>query len=170
VGIQKELAALESAVQQKESDVDLGTAADRLRDGFVTYLNQIVALNKNSWLGQSVSVRLMERSFRIKVGDGNWQSKLGATQRLYFFLAYHYALMTLVRFKESHFPGFLMLDFPATVGDGTTIADKENFLLEPYVGLLQQKQFETCQVIAAGRSFKDLNNVHRIELTKTYAA
>jgi hypothetical protein len=126
-----------------------------LRDGFVTYLNRIVALNANSWFGQSVSIRLAERSFRIKVGESNWKTKLGATQKLYFFLAYHYAL----------FPGFLMIDFPAKVEDGTTVADKENFLLEPFVELLKKKEMLGCQVIAAGRSFKDLKDVRRTEFT-----
>lgn len=166
--VQQELAALEASVQEKESDTDLESLADHLRDGFLTYLNRITALNKNSWFGQSVSVRLSDRWFRIKVGDSGWKTKLGATQKLYFFLAYHYALMDLVRFDSSRFPGFLMLDFPAKVEDGTTIADKENFLLEPFVELLKKKEMTGCQVIAAGRSFKDLQDVRRIELTKIW--
>jgi len=168
VRIQKELAELESAVQEKTSDVDLETLADHLRDGFVTYLNRIVALNQNSWLEQSVSVRLSERSFRIKVADSNWKIKLGATQKMFFFLAYHYALMDLVRFPESRFPGFLIIDFPVKVEDGTTVADKENFLLEPFVELLQKEEMAGCQVIAAGRSFKGLKNVRRIDFANIW--
>ena len=80
------------------------------------------------------------------MGDSNWKTKLGATQKLYFFLAYDYALMDLVRFQDSRFPGFLMLDFPAKVEDGTIIADKENFLLEPFVELLKKKEMAGCQV------------------------
>ena len=166
--VQRELAALEASVQEKESNADLESLADHLRDGFLTYLNRITALNNNSWIGQSVSVRLSERWFRIKVGDSNWKTKLGATQKLYFLLAYHYALMDLVRFESSRFPGFLMLDFPAKVEDGTTIADKENVLLEPFVELLKKKEMTGCQIIAAGRSFKDLKDVRRIELTKIW--
>jgi uncharacterized Zn finger protein (UPF0148 family) len=166
--IQKELADLESAVQKKTSDVDLASLADRLRDGFATYLNRIVALNPKSCLWTGVSVRLAERSFRIRVADSNWKTKLGATQRLYFLFAYHYALMDLVRFGDSRFPGFLMLDFPAKVEDGTTVADKENFILQPFVELSQKKELAGYQVIAAGRSFKDLKGVHRLDFTKLW--
>jgi hypothetical protein len=73
--------------------------------------------------------------------------------------------MDLVRFQDSRFPGFLMFDFPAKVEDGTTVADKENFLLEPFVELLKKKEMVGCQGIAAGRSFKDLRDVKRIEFT-----
>jgi DNA repair exonuclease SbcCD ATPase subunit len=166
--IQGELAALNASVTEKANAIDLETAADRLRDGFNTYLNRVFTLNPNSWLGQSVSVRIGERTLRFKVGDGNWKTKLGGTQRLYFFLAYHYALINLVRFDDARFPGFVMLDFPATFEDGTTVADKENFLLEPFVDLLKSKEFEGCQVIAAGRSFEGMKDVHRIELSKIW--
>jgi DNA repair ATPase RecN len=166
--IQKELADLECAVQAKTSEADLESRGDRLRDGFATYLNRIMELQPNSWLGMSISVRIGERSFRIKVGDSNWRTKLGGTQRLYFLLAYHYALMDLARFEDSRFPGFLMVDFPAKVEDGTTIADKENFLIEPFVELLGKKELAGCQLIAAGRSFKNLQGVTRLELTKVW--
>lgn len=166
--IQEELATLNASVTEKTNAIDLETAADRLRDGFNTYLNRVVTMNQNSWLGQNVSVRIAERTFRIKVGDGNWKTKLGGTQRLYFFLAYYYALMNLVRFDDTRFPGLVILDFPATFEDGTTIADKENFLLEPFVELLKFKEFAGCQVIAAGRSFEGMKDVHRIELSKIW--
>jgi hypothetical protein len=148
--------------------VDFESLSDHLRDGFMTYLNSITSLNPNSWLGAAISVRVSERSFRFKVSESNWKTKLGATQRLYFLFAYHYALMDLLRFEGSRFPGLLMLDFPAKVEDGTTIADKENFILEPFVELLRRAEMDGCQVIAAGRSFKDLENVHRVDFTKVW--
>jgi hypothetical protein len=61
-----------------------------------------------------------------------------------------------------------MLDFPANLEDRAAIADKENFILEPFVDLLQKKEMKGCQVIAAGRSFKGLNRVHAIELEEVW--
>lgn len=163
--IQKELAELEAAVAAMKSDTDLMSCADRLQDGFGTYFNRITKSNPKSWLGQAVTFRLDERSFEFRVGNADWRTKLGATQRLYFLLAYHFALLSLIHFDESRYPGLLILDFPAKVEDGTTVADKENFLLEPFVELLRKKEMTGCQVIAAGRSFQDLKNVNRIPFT-----
>ena len=166
--VKAEISNLESKVDTKTNVVDFETLADGLRDGINTYLNRIKQLNPNSWLGSEVSVRLAERSFKFKVGESGWDAKLGGTQRLYFLFAYHYALLSLTKLPNSLYPGFLMLDFPANLEDRAAIADKENFILEPFVELLRKKEMSGCQVIAAGRSFRGLKGVHVNELTEVW--
>jgi hypothetical protein len=166
--VQGEIAEVESAVESQTSQVDFETLADRLRDGMVTYFNRIVQLNPKSWLGNTVSVRLAERSLRLRVGESGWKAKLGGTQRLYFLFAYHYALLSLSRYPDALYPGFLMIDFPANLEDRAAIADKENFILEPFVELLQKEDMQGCQVIAAGRSFKGLKSVNAIEFDEVW--
>lgn len=166
--IQKEIADAEAAIEMNASDVDFESLGDRVRDGMNTYLNRIVELNPNSWLGQAVSVRISERSVRFRVGDTNWKTKLGATQRLYFLFAYHYALLSLCRFADTRYPGLVIIDFPANLEDREAIADKENFILEPFVELMNGKDFAGCQVIAAGRSFERLDGVTAVEFSEVW--
>lgn len=166
--VQEEIAEIETSVDGKTSQVDFESLGDRLRDGMITYFNRIVQLNPKSWLGNAVSVRLDERSLRFRVGESGWKAKLGGTQRLYFLFAYHYALLNLSRYPDTLYPGFVMIDFPASLEDRAAIADNENFILEPFVELLQNEDMSGCQVIAAGRSFKGLENVHAIEFEEVW--
>jgi hypothetical protein len=166
--VQLEINELESAVDGKANEVDFETIADRLRDGMGTYLNRIVELNPQSWIGNSVSVRLSDRQVRFRVGDSGWKAKLGGTQKLYFFFAYHYALLNLSKYPNTLYPGFLMMDFPASLEDRKAIADKENFILEPFVELLQREEMKGCQMLVAGRSFKELRHVNVLEFTEVW--
>ena len=168
VTIQQEIAQIETTVDSKTSEVDFETMGDRIRDGMLTYFNRIVELNPKSWLGNTVSVRFAERTVRLKAGESGWKSKLGGTQRLYFLFAYHYALLNLTRFEDTLYPGFTMIDFPASLEDRAAIADRENFILEPFVELLKRDDMKGCQLLAAGRSFKGLKNVHALEFTELW--
>jgi hypothetical protein len=160
--LQKEIDTFEAAAAEKSSDVDLDVWAVRLRDAMNTYLNRILVLNPKSWIGESVSVSLNERSFRFRVGEGSWK-KLGATQRLYFLFAYQYALLSLSQYDGAHYPGIVIIDFPANLEDRAAIKDKENFVLQPFIELLGEDRMRGCQLIAAGRAFEGLANVHRYD-------
>lgn len=166
--IQQEIAQIEATVDSKTSEVDFESMGDRIRDGMLTYFNRIVELNPKSWLGNTVSVRFGERTVRLKAGESGWKSKLGGTQRLYFLFAYHYALLNLTRFEDTLYPGFAMIDFPASLEDRAAIADKENFILEPFVELLKRDDMKGCQLLAAGRSFKGLEDVHSLEFNELW--
>ena len=87
---------------------------------------------------------------------------------LYFLLAYHYGLMSLTSVPECRYPGFVMLDFPAEMIDGSSVADKENFVLEPFIRLLNQDGMEGMQLIAAGSAFEGIEEVNRIELREIW--
>ena len=153
--IQQETTALEQEVAAQSSALDFGRASDDLQDGMVTYLNAIKKAVPSSWTQKEPRVRLDERRARFTVGDRKWETQLGGTLTIYFLLAYHYALMGLIRFDHCHFPGFLVLDFPAEL-DGTSIRDTENFAIEPFVTLLSQEAFSGCQLIASGVAFENL--------------
>jgi hypothetical protein len=166
--IQQETSALEQEVASQSGALDFEKASDQLRDGMVTYLNAIKKVVPSSWTQKEPSMDLDDRKARFLVGDRRWDTQLGGTLSLYYLIAYHYALMGLVKFEQCHFPGFLVLDFPAEL-DGTSTRDTENFAVEPFVALLSGEQFRGCQVIAAGVAFENLKGANRVEFTKVWA-
>jgi hypothetical protein len=165
--IQAEVSVLETTVSAHNSHVDYERLGDLIADGMNTYLGRIQELNPASWTQQEVSVQLSERDCRIKVGKSNWRTKLGGTLGLYFLLAYQYALMNLTKEPGTHYPGLVILDFPAEV-NGVSIEDEENFVLVPFIELAGQKGMEQTQVVAAGSSFKNLVGAHRVELNTVW--
>ena len=166
--IQEEVGRLEADVASQSAALDFERASDQLADGMNSYLNSIHKKQSTLWTQKEVRVRLDEKRFRFLVGDRRWNNQLGGTLSLYFLIAYHYSLMSLVPHSECHFPGFVALDFQAELEDGSSVADKENFVLEPFIELLTNKEFSGCQVIAAGAAFENLMGAHRIEFTKIW--
>lgn len=166
--IQHEVADLEAQVREESGRIDFEQAGDSLSDGMNTYLNLIKQARPTSWTQAAVAAQLDDRKLRINVGDQRWQSKLGGTLTLYFLISYHYALMSLSNNPQCHYPGLLILDFPAELEDGSSVADKENFVVEPFVSLLQQPDYRPAQVIAAGVAFENLEGAHRIELSRIW--
>ena len=166
--IQKETAALEAEVAQQSGLLEFDRPSDRIQDGMNSYLNEIKKKAPASWTQKEVKVRIEEKRFRFLVGDRKWSGQLGGTLSLYFLIAYHYALMCLTPNETCHFPGFLALDFPAELEDGSSIDDKEVFVLEPFVELLRAEAYKECQVIAASAAFRNLQGANCIELTKIW--
>jgi hypothetical protein len=132
-----------------------------MADGMNTYFNRINVLKPGSYAQREVRFTFSERGFRVKVGDGRWDKKLGGTMSLYFLLAYHYALLRLTTLPECHYPGLALIDFPAELPD---IVDEENFLVTPFVELLSQDDMKNAQLVIAGTGFVGLEGVHRVEL------
>lgn len=166
--IQTEAGSLESEVANQSAAVDFERASDQLVDGMNAYVNSIHKKAPTSWTQDEVRVRLDERRFRFLVGDRRWNSQLGGTLSLYFLIAYHYSLMSLADKEGCHFPGFIALDFQAELEDGPSVADRENFVLEPFIELLATEPYSGCQVIAAGAAFENLVGAHRIEFGKIW--
>jgi hypothetical protein len=46
----------------------------------------------------------------------------------------------------------------------------ENFVIEPFIELLSQKDMAGCQVIAAGSSFVGLKGAKRVQLNHVWKA
>jgi hypothetical protein len=166
--IQKTLADLEAAVNEHNRQIDFERSGDILSDAMNTYLNYIKKTNPRSWTQSEVIFRIDDRRFNVRVGGSSWTTKLGGTLTLYFLIAYHYALMSLVINPQFNYPGFLLLDFPAELEDADSVADKENFVIEPFVALLAKEGMEATQVIAGGSSFENLKGSNRIEFSKIW--
>lgn len=166
--IRTDILALQSEVDSLNKTVDFDRAADDLTDGMNTYLNAISKINPKSWTQDPVQFSLDERTFRVRIGRNNWSTKLGGTLSLYFLISYHYSLLSLCQKRLSNFPGLCILDFPAELEDGSAVADKENFVLEPFINLLNRSDMNGCQMIAAGSAFESLPNANRIELKQIW--
>lgn len=162
--MEKELASLETEVQRAGQQLDFDTAEDRLSDGMNEYLNAIRRLRRGVWEHGEVSVSFSRDSFNVKVGKRRWNKALGGTDTLYFLMAYHYALMKLTTMDGCHYPGLAILDLPPDFL-GESIADKENFIIQPFVELLSRDGYENTQLIAAGAAFEGLEDANRIELS-----
>ena len=166
--IQKEIIELEGKVADQNSVIDFEKMADVFTDSINTYLNQIHRRKPKLWSQKSVAVDFRKRYFKFFVGERGWRSKLGGTATLIFLMSYHYGLISLTNRNNYNYPGLLVLDFPAVLDDGSTVRDKENFVLEPFVELLQEDNMSNVQIIAAGSSFKNLAGANRIELNEIW--
>ena len=104
----------------------------------------------------------------MMVGGQRWTSGLGDTLRHYFLLSYHYGLMRLSNHADYHYPGVAIIDFPPRLEQLATIGDTENFVLIPFVELLERPEMLGTQLIAAGAAFEGLPEANRIELTHVW--
>ena len=166
--IQKEVAKLQAEVAEQKGEIDFESARQLLADCMNTYLHFIHIIDENSWNHGEVSLRLSESDFKFMVGKGRWRDKLGGTLTLYFLIAYHYALLSLVKVPDTHYPGLVLLDLPGKLEDARFVEDKENFVVEPFIELTGAKGMEETQFIAAGSAFENLAGANRIKLTHVW--
>jgi hypothetical protein len=168
--LQHSATLLETDVRSEEQKVNWEQSGDLLAGGMNTYLNRLEVPGKETWSQGAVGVRLKERNFTFTVGTGTWTSKLGGTLSTYFLLAYQFGLLNLTPKPDVHYPGLTILDLPASLelDDGTSLADNENYILRPFIELLQKPGMETTQLIATGKAFAGLQGAHRIELTTVW--
>ncbi len=164
----KQIADLTNEVKKQRAELDYVEPSEALADGMNSYLNRIRKTRENLWAQKDVRMLLNDRGFDFHVGDRSWRSKLGGTSTLFFLIAYHYGLLSLSGTPGRHYPGFLVLDFPAELDDGTRVRDQENFVLEPFVELLAEDSEAAGQVIAAGSSFEGLVGANRVEFTRVW--
>jgi len=166
--IQAEVAELNAQVENLRQKVNLAKASDMLTDGMNTYLNALQSQGKDLWTQKGVAFKMRKRDFGVIVSGDDWGSKLGGTLTLYFLFAYHFALLNLVRYPDTHYPGLAVLDLPPTLEDGSTVKDDENFVLEPFGKLMEKPDMENTQIIVTGAAFENLKGVNRIELTQVW--
>lgn len=162
--IEAAVAALERKVEAQSAVVDFETSADKLADGMNDYTAMLNRAQPNAWPLDRINIRLGERKFEIRIGNGRWQAKCGGTLSLYFLISYQFGLLTLAKHPKTHFPGFVILDFPPVLEDGSSVHDKENYVVEPFVELLKRDDFSETQVIAVGSVFEGLDAANRVEL------
>lgn len=160
--IEKEADELQQQVSLQTSRIDFTSSSKALSAGMNEYVSQLICDGTKMWTQGRIELTLKKDSFRLRVSSQKWQSPLGGTMRIYFLLAYHYSLLKLSIDEASRVPGFLLLDFPATI-EGEQVADHENFAIEPFIKLCNKNEYSHVQVIAAGSAFKGLEGANRIK-------
>jgi len=166
--IEDALIDLEQKVLEQSRGIEFERLGDRMGDVMNDYLNQISESAETSWTQGKVSFRINEKRSDVRVGGEPWRAKLGGSLTNIFLLAYHYSLLSLTKFSECNYPGLLLLDFPAEIEESTSVGDKENFVLEPFVNLMAQDGMHETQLIAAGSSFENLAGSTRIEFSRIW--
>ncbi len=84
-------------------------------------------------------------------------------------MAYQYGLLTLSDKPQCHYPGFAVIDLPGEFA-GEAVADKENFIVQPFIDLLNKKECRGVQLIMTGTSFDGLEGAHSHLLTQVHVA
>jgi hypothetical protein len=166
--IQKEVSDLERKVTEQNILIDYEKVALDLEDSMNSYLNFIQTSRPKLWSQNKINFELNNKEFYFKIGKRKWTIKLGGTTTLIFLMAYHYGLLCQTNNQNKNYPGLLLIDFPAELDDGTTVKDKENFILEPFLNLLNKPNMINAQIIAAGSSFEGLTGSNRIELDQIW--
>lgn len=167
--IEREIEPLHTHVNEAVRAMDFDAAAAQFEDGMNIYLNAINLLRPGVWLHRPIAIDLSRSSFAIRVGSRRWQAALGGTDTLYFLMAYHYSLMVLSDKADRHYPGLSIIDVPGEFS-GEAIEDKENFIVQPFIELLNKDEYAGAQLIITGVSFAGLEGANRIRLTDVYTA
>ena len=123
------------------------------------YFEALNRLRPQTWHHSPVQLNLSRREAVFRVGSRRWMAALGGTDSLYFLMAYHYGLLSLSGKAGSHYPGIAIIDLPGEFL-GEAIEDKENFIVQPFVELLEGEAFEGAQLLITGASFTGLAGVH----------
>lgn len=162
-----EVTPLFSEVERARDQVDVPEALEALADGMNEYLRLLNEYRPGSWRHRPCSVSMRRNAVRFNVGARRWNWVLGGTDSLYFLLAYHYALMRLSSEGSRCVPGLTIIDLPAELA-GESVADQENFVVQPFVDLVDRGGADDMQVIVAGLGFVGLRGCHRITLDTAY--
>ena len=88
-----EITVLEAAVKMARAGLDFEQAADDLSSGMNTYLNELTRREPGIWQQEEVKGRLSESFFDIFVGSVSAKQKLGGSNKIRLWMAYHYALL-----------------------------------------------------------------------------
>lgn len=167
--LEKEIEPLQERVNELVAATDFNAASSKLEDGMNSYLNALNVLRPKVWRHSAVTVDVSRSSFTIRVGKRRWHAALGGTDTLYFLMAYHYGLLRLSSDDQTHYPGLAIIDVPAEFS-GEAVEDKENFIVQPFIDLLQTEHFKDVQLIMTGASFTGLQGAHFQRLSEVHVA
>lgn len=165
--IQTRVDELEREVNERNASLDFETPSDLMTGGMNEYTSKLEVNKEKMWKQLPIRFHLSKHDIRIRVGKQRWDDQLGETNTIYFLLAYHYALLASSNYEHSRYPKFLLFELPGEV-EGKRVADKENFVIEPFIELCGREGFEDLQVIATGSAFEGLKGAHRIELSEVW--
>lgn len=176
IGMTTEIARLQGLITPVQDRVDAAfgaidfqAAAAQLEDGMNAYLEALNHPGKKIWLHSHVNVDINRNGFSLRIGRQRWSAALGGTDSLYFLMAYHYGLLALSSRQGSHYPGISIIDVPGEFS-GEAVADKENFIVQPFIDLLKRPEFAGAQLIITGASFTNLSGAFSQRLINVYVA
>lgn len=167
--IEREIEPLQAHVDEQVRTTDFDTAAAQFEDGMNAYLAAINVLRPGVWRHNPIVVEVSRSTFTIRVGGRRWHAALGGTDTLYFLMAYHYGLLALSDKLGRHYPGLAIIDVPGEFS-GEAVEDKENFIVQPFIDLVNRAEYQGAQVIITGASFAGLEAVYRLHLSDVYVA
>lgn len=167
--IELEIEPLQVRVEEAIRGTDFEAGAAKIEEGMNAYLTAINLLRDGVWRHSPVAITVTRSTFTIRVGQRRWNAALGGTDTLYFLMAYHYGLLTLSDKPECHYPGLSIIDVPGEFS-GEEVEDKENFIVQPFIDLLQREEYNGAQTIITGVSFAGLEEAHRLHLTNVHVA
>jgi hypothetical protein len=167
--LEQEIVPIQTRVDDTSRAIDFEAAASQLEDGMNAYLEALNHPGKKVWLHSHVNVDISRSGLTFRVGRQRWSAALGGTDSLYFLMAYHYGLLALSAKPGSHYPGLSIIDVPGEFS-GEAVADKENFIVQPFIDLLNRDEFAGAQLIITGASFTGLSGAHFQRLTEVHVA
>jgi hypothetical protein len=167
--LEKQIAPIQDRVDAAIQSIDFDAASGYLEDGMNAYLEALNHLRPNTWRHSPVRVDLSRRGATFRVGSRRWSTALGGTDSLYFLMAYHYGLLSVSPRPSCHYPGIAIIDLPGEFL-GEAIEDKENFIVQPFVDLLDKDGFEGVQMVITGASFTGLAGAHVETLRHVHVA
>lgn len=169
LALEKQIEPIQDRIDEAIQSIDFNAASGYLEDGMNAYLEALNELRPNTWRHSPVRVDLSRRGATFRVGSRRWSTALGGTDSLYFLMAYHYGLLSVSPQPTCHYPGFAIIDLPGEFL-GEAIEDKENFIVQPFVDLLNREGFEGVQLIITGASFTGLVGTHVETLRHVHVA
>jgi hypothetical protein len=167
--LEAQIAPLAEKVGNAVRAIDFDDASRWLEDGMNAYLEALNRLRPDTWKHSRVEIELSKSSVSFRIGRKKWQGALGGTDSLYFLMAYHYGLLSLSARPGTHYPGLAIIDVPGEFS-GEAIEDKENFIVQPFIDLLDDDAYEGTQLIITGASFAGLVGVHFQTQTHVHVA
>lgn len=167
--LRREISQLEARTAENEENASFEEASDWLSEGFTTYLNQLKAMDSNTWTKSgAVTVRVIDRKTTFYIGSKPAKPQLGGTLTLYFSFAYHYALLGLMRRPRTHFPGLAVLDTFPDIAVGPGLRDPLGLVMKPFEELAANPDVGPVQIILTARDFPFSPAVRTIRLTEVW--
>ena len=167
--LQQQHDRLKGVVDRGLSGLDFSEGEGRLQDGMNEYIELVRAQKPHIWKHRPITVSITQQSARFFVGSKRWDKVLGGTDSLYFLMAYQYGLLSLYQWEETRYPGLSIIDLPGEFV-GEDVRGLENFIVQPFIELLERDEMDGAQVIITGASFEGLKGVERVELTHVHTS
>lgn len=163
--LKEEIRLLEGNVSKREQVADFEEAEVRLSEGLNSYLNTIRERDPTSWtMTKQITASVNDQRTQFQIGGRPAKREIGATLTIYFLFAYNYALLSLSRYLDCHYPGLTMLDFYPDIAKEAALGDRLHLVLGPFVDLSLDPKIEPIQVIVTSRGLPDRPNIHFIHL------